>query len=206
MRVYNELFAVVQQLNYPKEQYLNHNGDVENFLQTVVVDGGIAETIPAEHYMNLTAGFGGSAGYGSKKQWTPSSKIVSLSFLIRTPTNGVGGTNHRTQMGFISSYTDFFCQCVSFREGSDNQWKCLTWNGVGLIYTDIDPLQSYDFVRIELQNNRAAFFRNGVLLAIHTTYIPAVPLYGGVFVTHDPPGITTSQKIEIDDIEIVNTI
>jgi len=76
-------FRAIEDWTRP-EEYINHNGVVDNFMETVVVGSGTATTNATTHTMELAGnGTGGNyAIYKTKKSWALSEYPLVISFLV----------------------------------------------------------------------------------------------------------------------------
>jgi hypothetical protein len=159
------------------EEYSNHLGAVDNFIQTETGGNGTANVDAANHEMDLSSGITVADGYArleSKKTFALGTAPLVLNFIINNVQNGVGAGGDLILVGFISA-TGFPGESysVGFYKDSADAWHCLTnSSGVNSTKTGISAPSNGDLLTIIATSASVKFYENGVLLATHTTNIP----------------------------------
>lgn len=159
------------------EEYSNHLGAVDNFIQTETGGNGTANVDAANHEMDLSSGITAADGYArleSKKTFALGTAPLVLNFIINNVQNGVGAGGDLILVGFISA-TGFPGESysVGFYKDSADAWHCLTnSSGVNSTKTGISAPSNGDLLTIIATSASVKFYENGVLLATHTTNIP----------------------------------
>ena len=182
------------------EEYSNHLGATDNFTQTGTSGNGTATSDATNHEMDLATGIT-SVGHGrfhSKRQYTPSSKLIVVNFLIQNVTVGAGGVRR----SFVGLKADFSAPTntngIIFYCDETDVWKAYNVSGGTFTSTDITSLANGDVVTIMATSSKIIYMVNGAVVATHTTNIPSVGLYLGASVNSTTIAATTSRAISID--------
>lgn len=188
------------------EEYSNHNGDVDNFMETTTTGNATATEDTTNHEMDLSSGItvNGYAAYTSKDSWAPSSKIMVFNGIIQNITLGAGG-QRRFKIGFDTpgnwSPSSLYEQAVFFYDSTDG-WKTSTILSSATKNT-ISALSNGDLVTIILTTSYAIFMVNGTVVQTHTTNLPTSALEIGISCgTFLGAAATTSMAVSADYLSI----
>lgn len=183
------------------EEYSNHLGAVDNFIQTETGGNGSANADAANHEMDLSSGVTAADGYArleSKSVYALSAVPLVLNFIVNNVQNGVGAGGDMIIIGFISN-TGFPTESysVGFLKDPADAWHCLTnSSGVNSTKTGISAPANGDLLTIVATSTAVAFYNDGVLLATHTANIPASSNCIGAEVYGDAQ--TTAVQMSLD--------
>ena len=171
------------------EHYENHNGDVNNFLETAVTGIGTATEDTTNHKMylhNPNGGGLGSALYRTKKQYIPDSEILTASFLIDDLVVGTGGSGLHL-IGLSDALpalsTGGYCFTL-WSYGGTMGWWILVYNNTSnnLTASPVDPVAG-DIVSFVISKTTSKAFINNVEI-YSSAIIPAGLMNAGVSVAH----------------------
>lgn len=188
-------------MNPVVEDYINHNGNTDNFMETNTGGTGTAVENSALHRMDLSTGLDDEsfANYITKKTYIPSLKSLIFVATIQNYNPGNGGIR-RVRLGFSTEPESFSPEEAVMFVSTNNMWSV----GAGSESSQtIDPLQNGDNIVIVVNGSKAIFYVNGLAVAKVTEGLPTLPLYAGcmIWITSTYPG-DDPVDISIDYISI----
>lgn len=194
-----EIHPIISNLVGSLEEYNNHLGATDNFTQTGTSGNGSATVDTTNHEMDLATGIGnvGHGRFHSKSQYIPGSKPIIVNFLIQNLATGAAGIRRC----FIGLKADFSAPTntngIIIYYDTDT-WYAYNVSGGTSTSTVISALASGDLITIVATSSKIVFLVNGIIVATHTTNIPAVGLYFGASVNSTTFVPTTSFDVSID--------
>jgi len=182
------------------EEYSNHNGNVDNYMEVGTSGNATATENAADHSMDLVTGLVlvGTARFNSKLAVALSAKPWIVNGKITNMVSGAGGTRD-SYIGLSDDWTDTVQENSStFRQNLDNNWTCVTSKAASYTNSAIAAVTAGDIMTIVATSSKVRFFVNGTLVATHTTDIPIATLKLGANVLTRGAAATVSREMGVD--------
>ena len=202
---------ILQLGSYPypiREEYTNHLGATDNFVQTAISESGAVSSDITNHVMNLATGSTGHAQFETKKYFIVNGKPLIANFLIKDIINGTGaGDNGRAcVIGLNTTFTgdpNYIGAHFIINSGNNTYTETRADLGDGATSTYVTTPTSGDLLTISLTSGKCLFYRNGSLIATHTTNIPTQLLKVGATVDIWNNQASTTMSLGIDMMSII---
>lgn len=185
------------------EDYSNHSGAVDNFVEVNTAANGTAVEDVANHEMDLSSGItnAGYANFITKKTYTLDTKPLIYNCLIQNYAAGAGA-QRRIRLGLSTLFTIATEPDAAKFGHVDGTWYASTAVGDSWTNTGISTLSTGDLVTIVATSAKVLFFVNGAEVAEHSTNIPTAALYVGASAAGMVDGVTTATAVSIDMMSI----
>lgn len=173
-------WTLIQSQGY--EEYQNHLGNVDNYIETTVTGSGTATEAAATHKMILSAGIAvGSTLYQTKDTFIPSSDRQLLQIKIRDIIETIDGTGYRW-IGFREDFTSNSgaVHFVGFYQAINVGSQCYA-AAFGTGGSSITPvtLSDKDVLGVAMTSSLIEFYQNGALIKTINTKIPTKAMHAG---------------------------
>jgi len=184
------------------EEYSNHFGNTDNFMETNVSGTGATATEDAtNHEMDLVSGTGsgGYANYISKDSWILGTKPIVVNMMFDNLVPGASSSDLLMGLKNIFSSPSTNKSCVFCYDAGTAVWKAVTGHASNIESTTITSPSPGDVLTIVATSSKVLYFVNGVVVATHTLYIPVTTQYFGAVVVN-AIGSPSSLSVSIDYI------
>jgi hypothetical protein len=185
------------------EEYQNHLGTTDNFMQTAVSANGTAVTDATNHEMDLSTGITNpsTSRYISKDTFDASANSLISTLKVDNIVSGLPNTKfNEMHIGFMADFAvDDSDNTAEFVQKKDGTWVTRTTNNSGST-TDqsISAIGNGDVLGILVTSNAVLFFKNGSFLNYSITTLPTVNMYAGVGIFATEAGLTTARSCSVD--------
>ena len=166
------------------EKYTNHNGDIDNYMTTSIINGASATEDAGNHELDLKTNIAGASKitYQSKDQCKITDRVVYNVKLNNVQFNSDIG-NKRIVFGLMSAFNGAVTDLANIQsEFVVDAWSLNTQNNGGVTTTTHVnfSISDDDLFTIVVCTDKVEFYQNDLLLGKHTTNIPTGDMEFGV--------------------------
>jgi len=194
------------------EEYANHLGSTDNFIQIGISGNGAVSSNTTTHEMFLFTGIAnnGHAAFYTKNGYPLTANPIVINVIYKSWQAGNSGVDrYGVKIGLYDHFTSeefaYDSQGAYFEFqgiGAFANWDTITTPAAGQRMNSIDDLIAGDLLTIIATSSKVQFYKNGILLTTHTDYLPITSSMNiGVIVQTDGAGdIGQSMNTGVDFI------
>jgi len=181
------------------EDYSNHLGAADNFIEIVTTGAGSVTPDATNHEFDIdsTTSAVSTAVVQSKKLWTLGAKPIVANFIVANHVTGSGG-NKFSYFGFRNDFTAADIEkFAGFQVTGIGQLWGFTKETGDYQYSNCGSITGVELLTVIATSSKVYLFADGVLKATHTTHIPTSALHVGAAARADSNTITVARSFSL---------